>query len=29
MKDKSAMVGALQQENLDPDTFLRAPRSGV
>eukprot|EP00277_Geminigera_cryophila_P017296 CAMPEP_0179441318 /NCGR_PEP_ID=MMETSP0799-20121207/24890_1 /TAXON_ID=46947 /ORGANISM="Geminigera cryophila, Strain CCMP2564" /LENGTH=369 /DNA_ID=CAMNT_0021225493 /DNA_START=3 /DNA_END=1112 /DNA_ORIENTATION=- len=27
MKDKSAMVGALQQENLDPDTFLRAPRS--
>jgi len=27
MADKSAMVGALQQENLDPDTFLRAPRS--
>eukprot|EP00286_Rhodomonas_abbreviata_P018085 CAMPEP_0181305760 /NCGR_PEP_ID=MMETSP1101-20121128/9915_1 /TAXON_ID=46948 /ORGANISM="Rhodomonas abbreviata, Strain Caron Lab Isolate" /LENGTH=318 /DNA_ID=CAMNT_0023411725 /DNA_START=267 /DNA_END=1223 /DNA_ORIENTATION=+ len=27
LNDKSAMVGALQQEQLDPERFLRAPRS--
>ena len=26
MGDKNAMVGAMQQEKLDPETFLRAPR---
>ena len=27
LNDKSAMVGALQQQQLDPERFLRAPRS--
>jgi protein tyrosine/serine phosphatase len=27
LEDKAAMVGALQQHDLDADTFLRAPRS--
>jgi len=27
LNDKSAMVGALKQEQLDPERFLRAPRS--
>jgi protein-tyrosine phosphatase len=27
LEDKAAMVGALEQHDLDADTFLRAPRS--
>lgn len=27
LNDKDAMVGALQQQQLDPERFLRAPRS--
>lgn len=27
LNDKDAMVGALQQQQLDPERFLRAPRA--